>query len=103
MTPNYNGGNVAPRLESPTRVADEINIHPYVGGMLAIELISHHTNGCIDYPITENVYFDQGIVTAIEIHTEFAECRSHIEEGVSRDGESRIDKRIAPCRAVLPE
>ncbi len=75
MTPDYNKGNTLPTLMSPNKVADEIDLLHFVGGKLVVRLKTKRTNGEKDYTVTEDVHFEEGIVTGVEIYTEFVSAR----------------------------
>lgn len=85
MTPEYNNGNVLPKFAKPKKVADEINLHPYVGGMLEVELKQYFFGGNISYPVIEKVYFEKELVTEIEVFTEFGPCRTKEQEVRNED------------------
>jgi hypothetical protein len=61
-------------------VADAIELKPFVGGMLSVVLTTYRTNGTQNYSIVEEVMFDKGLVTAIEVFTEFDSCRTSKED-----------------------
>lgn len=76
MTSKYNGGNVLPTFIKPNKVADEIELKTFVGGLLSVTLTTHKNNGDKDYDVIEEVMFEKGLVTKIEIYTEYDCCRS---------------------------
>lgn len=78
MTPHYNCGksSILPRFVKPDKIADKIELQHFVGGMLSVVLTTTVSNGIGTYDVVESVVFEKGIVTSIEIYTEFNECRS---------------------------
>ena len=75
-TPNYNKGNILPTFIKPDKVADEINLKHFEGGMLSVVLTSHKSNGVEKYKVVEEIMFEKGLVVDICIFTEFSSCRS---------------------------
>lgn len=98
-TPEYNKRNVLPKLIGGLKIADEIILKPHNGGVLEVELITVRTNGKNEYLTNERVYFDRGLVSAIEIFVEYDECRRQVKRQED-DEVAKLQSENAKLRKV---
>lgn len=101
-TPEYNKGNVLPKLIGGLKIADEIILKPHNGGVLEVELITVRTNGKNEYLTNERVYFDRGLVSAIEIFVEYDECRRQVKRQED-DEVAKLQSENAKLRKVVED
>ena len=70
MTLDYHNSTVLPDMKSDREPSDTIELRHYVGGMLDVVLTTKKNNGIFDYEIIEDIKFEAGIVTKIEVMAE---------------------------------